>query len=53
MKIAITRKDEGVKEIECDIWEVLGSGALAVYKRLGNVLIYACTDWLDVELIDE
>ena len=56
MKIAITRKDAGVKEIECD-WFRFHDGALSVgvvgYRKNVEQTIYACTDWLDVEVVDE
>ena len=55
MKIAITRKDEGVKEMECEEWCIRECGALSVYVLKGKVcdLAYACADWLDVEVVDE
>ena len=71
MKIVITRKDNGIKEIECAGWCVKG-GVLFLFKNDMQTLIYdneygetihkhtqqnqdiyACTDWLDVEVVDE
>ena len=71
MKILITRKDNGIKEIECSKWRIT-DGVLRVmqidknewtrYESDGEQLggtryyeteFYACTDWLDVEVVDE
>jgi len=51
MKIVITRKDNGIKEIECAGWCV-DAYALKILDAEG-MYIYACTDWLDVEVVKE
>lgn len=57
MKVSITRKDGGSQERECVDWEVRGT-TLGLYDGIiGGVgkcdLTYACTDWLECEVVDE
>ena len=53
MKVKITRKDELTWVRECSSWKI------GVYTHLMWLLdsdgnkTYACTDWLDCEVVDE
>ena len=56
MKVSITRKDGGSREFECESWDVI-DGAVCLYlfftSRANRNAFYACTDWLEVEVVSE
>ena len=56
MKVKITRKDELTQVRECLGWDV-DNGTLSLWARksqYGNAYAtYACTDWLDCEVVDD
>ena len=56
MKVQITRKDSGIEVRECGSMHIVDN-TLLLFKEeyvMGVIreIIYACTDWLECEVVD-